>query len=167
MFIHFTWVISFVCWLATECNADGTLTDHGKLNYTGGLELKDIQDHSAESNRGFNVSTSVGKSIKGESKESSLHPSGSTTLGLQSTGNEKEQLAKATMGQGSVTNTTTTSNRDINNTQEITRDQVTGLLNGSVTVYKNNIIMLSQNQITFNCYQERYMMQLDILVKQV
>ncbi|MCT9979471.1 hypothetical protein M2R48_14120 [Acinetobacter sp. I-MWF] len=38
------------------------------------------------------------------------------------------------MGQGSVTNTTTTSNRDINNTQEITRDQVTGLLNGSVNV---------------------------------
>ena len=38
------------------------------------------------------------------------------------------------MGQGSVTNTTTTSNRDINNTQEITRDQVTGMLDGSVTV---------------------------------
>lgn len=114
--------------------SDGTLTDHGKLNYTGALELKDIQDHSSESNRGFNVSTSVGTSIKGESKESSLHPSGSTTVGLQSTGNEKEQLTKATMGQGSVTNTTTTSNRDINNTQEITRDQVTGLLNGSVTV---------------------------------
>ena len=115
-------------------NVDGTLTDHGKLNYTGALELKDLQDHSSESNRGFNVSTSVGKSIKGESKESSLHPNGSTTVGLQSTGNEKEQLTKATMGQGSVTNTTTTSNRDINNTQEITRDQVTGLLNGSVTV---------------------------------
>ncbi|MFW1736999.1 hemagglutinin repeat-containing protein [Acinetobacter sp. ULE_I046] len=115
-------------------NVDGTLTDHGKLNYTGALELKDLQDHSSESNRGFNVSTSVGKSIKGESKESSLHPSGSTTVGLQSTGNEKEQLTKATMGQGSVTNTTTTSNRDINNTQEITQDQVTGLLNGSVTV---------------------------------
>ncbi|WP_308469276.1 hemagglutinin repeat-containing protein, partial [Acinetobacter guillouiae] len=115
-------------------NADGTLTDHGKLNYTGALELKDLQDHSSESNRGFNVSTSVGKSIKGESKESSLHPSGSTTVGLQSTGNEKEQLTKATMGQGSVTNTTATSNRDINNTQEITRDQVTGLLNGSVTL---------------------------------
>ena len=114
--------------------ADGTLNDHGKLNYTGALELKDIQDHNSESNRGFNVSTSVGTSIKGESKESALHPSGSTTVGLQSTGNEKEQLTKATMGQGSVTNTTTTSNRDINNTQEITRDQVTGLLNGSVTV---------------------------------
>ncbi|WWP43226.1 hypothetical protein V5M36_12035 [Acinetobacter sp. KS-LM10] len=76
----------------------------------------------------------MGTSIKGENKESSLHPSGSTTVGLQSTGNEKEQLTKATMGQGSVTNTTTTSNRDINNTQEITRDQVTGMLDGSVTV---------------------------------
>nr|WP_308469408.1 DNA/RNA non-specific endonuclease [Acinetobacter bereziniae] len=115
-------------------NADGSLTDHGKLNYTGALELKDIQDHSSESNRGFNVSTSMGTSIKGESKESSFHPSGSTTVGLQSTGNEKEQLTKATMGQGTVNNTTELTNRDINNTQEITRDQVTGLLNGSVTV---------------------------------
>ena len=115
-------------------NADGSLTDHGKLNYTGALELKDIQDHSSESNRGFNVSTSMGTSIKGESKESSFHPSGSTTVGLQSTGNEKEQLTKATMGQGTVKNSTELTNRDINNTQEITRDQVTGLLNGSVTV---------------------------------
>ncbi|MFW1758389.1 hypothetical protein ACNPQK_07725 [Acinetobacter guillouiae] len=54
------------------------------------------------------------------SKESSLHPIGSTTLGLQSTGNEKEQITTVTMGQGSVTNTTMTNNRDINNTQEIT-----------------------------------------------
>ncbi|WP_353620006.1 hemagglutinin repeat-containing protein [Acinetobacter sp. 256-1] len=115
-------------------NADGSLTEHGKLNYSGALELKDIQDHSSESNRGFNASTSVGTSIKGESKESSLHPSGSTTVGLQSTGSEKEQLTKATMGQGTISNATVDTNRDINNTQEITRDQVTGLLNGSVTV---------------------------------
>ncbi len=115
-------------------NPDGSLSDHGQLNYTGSLELKDIQDHSSESNRGFNVSTSVGTSIKGESKESSFHPSGSTTVGLQSTGNEKEQLTKATMGQGTVKNVTDSTHRDINNTQEITRDQVTGLLNGSVTL---------------------------------
>ncbi|WP_373865973.1 hypothetical protein [Acinetobacter bereziniae] len=38
------------------------------------------------------------------------------------------------MGQGTVKNSTELTNRDINNTQEITRDQVTGLLNGSVTV---------------------------------
>lgn len=115
-------------------DADGSLTDHGKLNYSGALELKNIQDHSSESNRGFNASTSVGTSIKGESKESALHPSGSTTVGLQSTGNEKEQLTKATMGQGTVTNATDTTNRDIINTQEITRDQTTGMLDGSVTV---------------------------------
>lgn len=38
------------------------------------------------------------------------------------------------MGQGTVKNTTDTTNRDINNTQEITRDQTTGMLDGSVTV---------------------------------
>ena len=128
-------------------NEDGSLTDHGKLNYSGALELKDIQDHSSESNRGFNASTSVGTSIKGESKESSLHPSGSTTVGLQSTGNEKEQLTKATMGQGTVSNTIADTNRDINNTQEITRDQVTGMLNGSVTVDNRLLTESGRNQI--------------------
>nr|WP_174506358.1 hypothetical protein [Acinetobacter sp. Marseille-Q1620] len=42
-------------------NADGTLIDHDKLNYSGALELKDIQDHRSESNRGFDVSTSISK----------------------------------------------------------------------------------------------------------
>ncbi|EPR84353.1 hypothetical protein L289_1474 [Acinetobacter gerneri DSM 14967 = CIP 107464 = MTCC 9824] len=55
-------------------------------------------------------------------------------MGLQSTGNETEQLTKATMGQGTVTNATDGTNRDINQNQEITRDQVTGMLDGSVTV---------------------------------
>ncbi|MBJ9371480.1 MULTISPECIES: hypothetical protein [Acinetobacter] len=62
----------------------------------------------------------MGTSINGESKDSSFHPSGSTTVGLQSTGNEKEQLTKATMGQGTVKNSTELTNCDINNTQEIT-----------------------------------------------
>jgi len=53
---------------------------------------------------------------------------------MQNTGNEQDQLTKATMGQGTVKNVTDSTNRDINNTQEITRDQVTGLLNASVTV---------------------------------
>lgn len=38
------------------------------------------------------------------------------------------------MGQGTVKNSAELTNRDINNTQEITRDQTTGMLNGSVTV---------------------------------
>jgi len=114
-------------------NSDGTLTDHGKLNYSGELELKDIEDHNYNSSSGFNVSTSIGIPQKG-TPEASTAPKGSTTIGLNSSGQETEQLTKATMGQGTVTNAIDNTNRDINNTQEITRDQVTGMLDGSVTV---------------------------------
>ena len=114
-------------------NSDGTLTDHGKLNYSGELELKDIEDHNYNSSSGFNVSTNIGIPQKG-TPEASTAPKGSTTIGLNSSGQETEQLTKATMGQGTVKNTTDTTNRDINNAQEITRDQTTGMLDGSVTV---------------------------------
>ena len=113
-------------------NSDGTLTDHGKLNYTGKLELKDIEDHNYNSSSSFNVSTSIGIPQKG-TKEAANHPKGSTTIGLNTSGQETEQLTKATMGQGTV-NTTADTNRYINNTQEITRDQTTGMLDGSVTI---------------------------------
>ncbi|MGP3305026.1 ESPR-type extended signal peptide-containing protein [Acinetobacter baumannii] len=115
-------------------NADGTLTDHEGLNYSGALELKDIQDHNYNSSRGLNVSTTIGKTTQEKDGEKGKYPNGSTTLGLQSSGQETEQLTKATMGLGSVTGAPTTANRDVNNSQEITRDQTTGMLNGSVTV---------------------------------
>ncbi|HHP0405572.1 DNA/RNA non-specific endonuclease [Acinetobacter baumannii] len=115
-------------------NADGTLTDHKGLNYSGALELKDIQDHNYNSSRGLNVSTTIGKTTQEKDGQKSKYPNGSTTLGLQSNGQETEQLTKATMGQGTVKNTTELTNRDINTTQEITRDQTTGILNGSFTV---------------------------------
>ncbi|MDY6451450.1 hemagglutinin repeat-containing protein, partial [Acinetobacter faecalis] len=91
---------------ATE-NADGTLTDHGKLNYSGELELKDVEDHNYNSSSGFNVSTNIGISQKG-TPDASTAPKGSTTVGLNSSGQETEQLTKATMGQGTVTNVTDT-----------------------------------------------------------
>ena len=115
-------------------NADGTLTDHKDLNYSGALELKDLQDHNYNSSRGFNVSTTIGKTTQEKDGEKGKYPNGSTTLGLQSNGQETEQLTKATMGLGTVKNTTELTNRDVNSTQEITRDQTTGMLNGSVTV---------------------------------
>ncbi|HFX6175415.1 TPA: hemagglutinin repeat-containing protein [Acinetobacter baumannii] len=115
-------------------NADGTLTDHKGLNYSGALELKDIQDHNYNSSRGLNVSTTIGKTTQEKDGQKSKYPNGSTTLGLNSSGQETEQLTKATMGQGTVKNTTELTNRDINTTQEITRDQTTGMINGSVTV---------------------------------
>ena len=113
---------------------DGTLQDHGKLNFTGELELKDIQDHSNNKQSGFDLSTSVGKSTKGLDQNSSKFPNGSTTIGVNRSGQEIEQTTKATMGQGSVKNVADSTNRDINATQEITRDQTTGMLDGSVTV---------------------------------
>ncbi|WP_288490515.1 hemagglutinin repeat-containing protein [uncultured Acinetobacter sp.] len=114
-------------------NADGSLIDHKNLNYTGNLELKDLQDRNDNKSRGFNVSTNIGIP-QGGSKAASTAPKGSTTIGLNSSGQETEQLTKATMGQGTLTNVTSNTNRDINNTQEITRNQTTGMLNGSVTV---------------------------------
>lgn len=114
--------------------ADSTLSDHKGLNYSGALELKDIQDHNYNSSRGLNVSTTIGKTTQEKDGQKSKYPNGSTTLGLQSSGQETEQITKATMGQGTVKNTTELTNRDINTTQEITRDQTTGMLNGSVTV---------------------------------
>lgn len=115
-------------------NADSTLQDYGNLNYSGQLELQDLEDHNYNSSNGFSVSTTVGKSIKGQDSNSSKFPSGSTTVSLNSSGQETEQLTKATMGQGTVKNTTHETNRDINNTQEITRDQTTAMLDGSVTI---------------------------------
>ena len=115
-------------------NTDGTLTDHGKLNYSGELELKDIEDHNYNSSSGFNVSTTIGKTTQEKEGQKSKYPNGSTTIGVNSSGQETEQLTKATLGQGTVKNATDSTNRDINNTQEITRDQTTGMLDGSVTV---------------------------------
>lgn len=114
-------------------NEDGSLSDHGKLNYSGELDLEDIQDYKNNSSSGFNISGNVGIP-QGGTKKASTAPKGSTTIGLQSSGQETEQLAKATMGQGTVIHATDTINRDINSTQEITHDQTTGMLNGSVTI---------------------------------
>ena len=66
-------------------NADGSLTDHNQLNYTGNLELKDLQDHNDNKSRGFNVSTNIGIP-QGGSKAASTAPKGSTTIGLNSSG---------------------------------------------------------------------------------
>ncbi|MDY6451640.1 hypothetical protein SKM58_12570, partial [Acinetobacter faecalis] len=87
-------------------NTDGTLTDHGKLNYTGELELKDIEDHNYNSGSSFNISTTIGKTTQEKDGQKSKYPNGSTTIRLNSSGQETEQLTKATMGQGTVTNAT-------------------------------------------------------------
>ena len=85
-------------------NSDGTLTDHGgKLNYSGELELKDIEDHNYNSSSGFNVST-IGIP-QGGTKEASTAPKGSNRpLARNSSGQETEQLDQSDNGQGTVIN---------------------------------------------------------------
>ncbi|WP_325776080.1 hemagglutinin repeat-containing protein [Acinetobacter pollinis] len=114
-------------------NADGSLEDYGHLNYSGALTLKDIEDHRFNESRGFNISTTIGIQ-KDKDANSYKYPNGSTTVGMNHTGQATEQVTKATLGQGTVSQATESTNRDIQHTQETTRDQTTGLLNGQVTV---------------------------------
>ncbi|MFC3680684.1 two-partner secretion domain-containing protein, partial [Bacterioplanoides pacificum] len=110
-------------------NEDGTLTDNGTLNLTTDeLIVEDIQDKNHSQSDGFNVSTS------------GYSGTGSTTVGLTSNGHEREQTTFATLGGGSVKNrdgedhNLDHTNRDLNNSQQITKDQQTAGLDATVTV---------------------------------
>jgi hypothetical protein len=100
------------------------------------LEYNDIQDINNSDSSGFGLSTSVGISKTGVSAN------GSTTITLKDTGEEKEQVTRATIGAGNITINGTQAtdaqlaglNRDVDNTQEVTRDQITGALDGSITI---------------------------------
>ena len=62
---------------------------------------------------------------------------GTTTIGMQNSGYEKEQITRATIGQGEIITTDNSDlsslNRDINKSQEITKDTITGALDFEVT----------------------------------
>ena len=101
------------------------------------LEYADLEDRNVSRSSGFGLSTSVGTS-KGEG----LKASGATTLTLKNTGSEAEQKTKATIGEGTIIvngkeqSETDLSglNRDVSNTQEQTKEMITGALDASVTV---------------------------------
>ena len=110
-------------------NEDGTLTDNGTLNLTTDeLIVEDIQDKNHSESEGFNVSTS------------GYSGTGSTTVGLTSNGHETEQTTFATLGGGNITkkdgsaHNTDGINRDLNNSQQVTKDQQTAGLDATVTV---------------------------------
>jgi hypothetical protein len=102
------------------------------------FEYKDLHDFNTSSESGFGLNTNLGGSTL--NNEQSAHPSGSTTLTLKSTGSESEQTTRATIGGGNITVGGDSNpelaglNRDVNNTQEITKDIITGALDGSMTV---------------------------------
>ena len=112
--------------------------DNGNLVLnTGSLTYSDIYDNDTEKNQNLNVG--LGTTIN---------------FGFSNGGTDIEQTTKATIGNGKITigghtltdNETITQdgtivakseentgiNRDVNNSQEITKDIITGALNGSI-----------------------------------
>ena len=118
--------------------------DNGNLNLaTNSLTYQDLNDFYKEETIGYNFGTRAGGN-RTDQKETNLHPQGSTTIGLTHTGQEREQITRATIGLGNITigNNTQTNdsellaglNRNVNNSQEITKDIITGALDGSMTI---------------------------------
>ena len=73
-----------------------------------------------------------------------MAPNGSTTIGLTHTGQEREQITRATIGLGNITIANNTQsndsellaglNRNVDKSQEITKDIITGALDASMTI---------------------------------
>ena len=111
------------------------------FNNVENLELayNDIHDFNTSSETGFGINSGIGGN-RTDMGEYNLHPSGSTTIGMTNKDSTTEQTTHATIGAGNITVGGDTNpelaglNRDVDNSQEITRDEITGALDGSVTV---------------------------------
>ncbi len=168
----------------TITNSDGTqssiFVDNNNLNLnTKDLIYTDLNDFYISESKGFGMSTGGGTTS--DSGKQTLAPSGSTTVNLKNTGEEREQITKTTIGNGSINVTNTINgekvivtelkdengnvllddngkpktvnnidelliglNRNVNTSQEITKDQITGALDGSFTV--DNRILTSKGR---------------------
>jgi hypothetical protein len=118
---------------------NGKFVDNGNLNLaTNELEYNDLHDFNTSNESGFGVQTNIGGSTNKQGE--SFHPSGSTTISVKDTGYESEQINRATIGGGAITITggsnsdLTGLNRDVSLAQELTKDLITGALNGSFTI---------------------------------
>ena len=83
----------------------------------------------------------------------SLHPNGSTTITMKDKGSEKEQITHATIGSGNITVGGESNpdleglNRDVSKSQEITKDKITGALDGSMTIDNRVFTSEGRNEI--------------------
>ncbi|MCL2145010.1 MAG: hemagglutinin repeat-containing protein [Endomicrobia bacterium] len=111
------------------------------------LEYNDLKDKNVSRETGFGFSTSVGlgkgtDAVNADKQKTSLAPGGSTTLSFKNTGSDQRQTTYATIGEGNIiiagqaatTEQLTGLNRDLSNTQTITKDQIIGALDASVTI---------------------------------
>ncbi len=103
---------------------------------TNKLEYKDLQDFDRSNDKGYGVNTGVG--ISTNKGETNLHPNGETSLTLKDTGNDKEQITHATIGEGVIEvaqgSDLTGLNRDTSKAQEITKNMTTGTLDASASI---------------------------------
>ena len=115
-------------------NIDKDGKDAGNLDIkAGSIETKDLQNFDNNKETGFNLAESYGPPKDGSNDG---HPNGTTTIGLKNKGYEKEGVTKATIGQGNIETADGSDisgiNRDIDNASTITRDQITGALDGKL-----------------------------------
>ncbi|MFC1659665.1 hemagglutinin repeat-containing protein, partial [Pseudomonadota bacterium] len=125
---------------------DGNITDGGNLNInTGTLQYSDIKDTYSKENRGYTAG--VGLDIQ---------------MAYNELGHEKEQITKATVGNGAITvggqvaddgtgtgNNTLIAglNRDISHTQEMIRDEETGGYDFGLTVNLGMVAGMVENGV--------------------
>ncbi len=137
-----------------DINVDGKTTvtgavivakDDGNLNLTTNkLEYNDIHDFNTDHNNGIGLNTGVG--IGTNKGESTLHPEKTTDVTIVHKGHDTEQTTHATIGAGNITVGDDTNpnlaglNRDTDKVQEITKDEITGSLDASVTVDNSQLV---------------------------
>lgn len=141
---------------AGSYNEDGIFVDNGNLTLnTKDLAYSNLNDFFTTESKGFGFQTSIGHNV--DQGKANVSPIGSTTVTLLSTGEDREQETRATIGNGIITTGITSYirdedgniigttggaiqtelaglNRDINQSQEITKDMITGALDGSFTI---------------------------------
>jgi filamentous hemagglutinin len=99
------------------------------------INSEDIQNIEEQSSTGFGVSVNYGEDeAKGNPDEKRIH--NSATISVKDTGSIKEGVTHSTIGNGNINLEDTTGldkiNRDLDKTNEVTREEVTGALDATV-----------------------------------
>ncbi len=117
-------------------NIDKDGIDQGNLNVkAGSLETNDIYNYDRNSESGMSININLGGNPLGTNDG---YDKGKTHLVLTDNGSEKESVTHATIGKGNIEvadgSDTSGINRDINKTETITKDQITGALDVDITI---------------------------------
>ena len=134
--------------VAGKTSLTGAMIDGTESLYlaTNELEFKDLHDFEHSNETGYGVSTSVG--ITTNKGETNLHPNGESSVSLKDKSYDKEQITRATIGEGVIEvaggSDLTGLNRDTSKAQEITKDITTGTLDASASI--DNRIFTSEGR---------------------